>query len=94
MKKFTLILALVLVGCSTNNEVKPNDPVLAPETKTVNIPAEQLTPCPDLEAPNLQALSQGQTLDLLATWFKAYTSCQLSHNPLIITVKDAFNIKP
>lgn len=93
MKKLILLIAIALAGCTTTDSVKPNDPVITPQTETVNIPKDQLTPCPDLEIPELKALSQGQTLDLLGAWFKQYTSCQLSHNGLIPTVKKAFNVK-
>lgn len=91
MKYIAFVLFLALVGCGTQ-DVKPNDPVIVPATQTVNLPPEQVSECADLPAPDLKALTQGETLALLSLWFNTYLPCRLNHNALVKTVRKAFNI--
>lgn len=107
MKKFILILTLILSGCASTkpvavltgveNAVKTS-PAAAKEQlekpkATVDIDKELLKECDDFSRLATNNPTPNQILDQHKNDVLTHTTCKMRHSRLIKIVKDAFNIR-
>jgi hypothetical protein len=105
VKKFILLLTLIVSGCATKpvavlpsaTDVMKTSPVsnqtLDKPKATVDIDKELLKPCENFSALPTKNPTPNQILDQHASDIVVHNACARRHSALIKIVKDAFNIR-
>lgn len=87
-----VMAALMVVGCNTAPVIIP-DPVLLPETKTVEVPDWLLEKCPTIQQLPVKAYSGQDTVKLFQSLSDQSDACRAKDSILVDTVRKAFNLK-
>jgi len=67
MKKFLIVLAVILSGCTTAVPVVPDFP---------GVPADMMTPCPDLQLVDPATTKLSTTIDTVVGNYGLYHDCK------------------